>query len=211
MAMLIRDEFLDIRCVESDNEADAWALFTKIEPDFVVLDLELVQSNGFSLLQTIKSHNVRTPVLVVTMHEEVEYLSHAFSLGANGYVSKRDKPEVLLKGIHCILRGEKFLSDLLSSAMITHLKDGGEPSSKTVLTKLTSREQDVFLRLGQSFSSQEIGDHLGISFRTVDTHIERIRAKLGLESRHKLICLAVKVYQELPPDFKEMGNNPPTF
>lgn len=192
MIMLIKDQYPEIVIFESGTECGALEIVHKENPDMVILDLELNQGEGLSVLQQMRHEGKATPVLVVSMHQKPDRINQALREGANGYIFKGDGAENLLAAIQSILDGDKYMSESIPSIVVQGLQAGKLSQDASPLPALSKREQEIFDLIGQSLTPKEVAYQLHISSHTIDTHIERILEKLHLASRHQLICMAVQ-------------------
>jgi len=189
--LLLQDEFKDVCFQESDGENDALKKIDKSGADFVVLDLDLKEGDGFSLIQRIREKYPNLPILVNTMYEKGESLNRALRAGANGYISKRDEPLCLLEGISKLQEGLPYFSPSILPLLL-QIAQPTDKGGMGVLNPLSDREREVLLLMGDELSKSDIAKWLNISIHTVETHIVRIRRKLNIESGKKLEYFAIK-------------------
>jgi DNA-binding NarL/FixJ family response regulator len=159
----------------------------------VVVDITLPGKPGLELIKDLKSSNPNLPVLVVSMHDESLYAERTLRAGARGYLMKNEGGDRLLEGIRAVLDGKVFVSPAISSKILDELSGGRtRRRDQDGLSGLTDREFEVFQFIGQGLTTREIGEHLHMSAKTVETHRLHIRAKLGLKSGPELIKYAVR-------------------
>lgn len=183
---------------ECDNVTEAEVMQSQHPPDFVIADIELLDTVCFDFIQQIKQKHPSVPVLVLSMHEDSQSVNLALEAGADGYITKRDDPEELKKAIMKLLNNQKYLSQTASSALVHSIQNKPEEKKLDVRGILSAREYEIFLLLGKELSRKEIASQLHISDPTVNTHIERMKRKLDMESTHKLLCLAIKTKTQTP-------------
>jgi RNA polymerase sigma factor (sigma-70 family) len=190
--LLLKDEFKEACFHESEGENDALKKVSEIEMDVVMLDLEIKEGNGFSLIQRIRERYPDQPILVNTMYEKPDFLHRALDMGANGYVSKRDDPQCIIEAIHDVQHGTSYFSPSIMPLLVQGFQNKKNDTVDNILNSLSKREREVFSLISQEFPRNEIADRLNISPRTVETHIERMRRKLNIESGKKLEYFAIK-------------------
>lgn len=164
----------------------------RLKPDVVVMDLSMPGSGGLEATRRISALGLETKVLVLTMHEEEEYLVPVLEAGASGYLTKTTADIKLIEAIRAVARGEAYLPPRATGLLLKEYKAQGEPGS-VELHKLSTREQEVLALTAEGYSSKEIGEKLFISPKTVDTYRSRIMEKLGLHHRSELVRFALKV------------------
>lgn len=178
-------------CGEADNAAFAHQQIKELEPDIVIADISLVDSTGIDLIQMLRRDHISIPVLVVTMHDERFYIEKAFKAGANGYLFKRDSVNNVTDAIRQVMSGKSYSSESVEDAMSTNSPHsvGGDSS---IVEKLSRRELQIFELLGSGNNRKEIADKLNISLKTVESHVDNMRAKLNVSSGFELVYLAIK-------------------
>lgn len=164
----------------------------EVKPDVVVMDLAMPGSNGLEATRRISALELKTSVLVLTVHAEEEYLVPVVEAGASGYLTKTSADTDLLEAIRVVARGQVFLPPKAATLLLRRYKDA-EGDDSAGLKDLSSREQEVLALTAEGFSSREIGQKLFISPKTVDTYRSRIMDKLGLSHRSELVRFALKV------------------
>ena len=164
----------------------------EVKPDVVVMDLAMPGSNGLEATRRISALELKTSVLVLTVHAEEEYLVPVVEAGASGYLTKTSADTDLLEAIRVVARGQVFLPPKAATLLLRRYKDA-EGDDSAGLKDLSSREQEVLALTAEGFSSREIGQKLFISPKTVDTYRSRIMDKLGLTHRSELVRFALKV------------------
>lgn len=178
-------------CGEAGTPAEARRAIRKAKPDIVVADLKYDQGSGLELVKELKTRYPDIKILVLSMHEESAYAERALRAGANGYIMKSVLRGSLLEAIREIMAGHIYLSERMKETVLHRVASGEESTQKSTVHDLSDRELQVFDLLGGGMSSQEAADQLGLSVRTVHTHRERIKQKLGLGSGAELVQRAV--------------------
>ncbi len=182
---LVADEAdLEI-CGEAEDVTQARQQIDATQPDLVVVDLTLKSGHGLELIQETKARNDRIKMLVSSMHDESLFAERALRAGAAGYISKQESPEKLIDAMRCVLRGEIYLSPRMSNRLL-HRLAAGESLDKDPIESLSDRELEVFQMIGRGLSTKQVSRELDISHKTVETHREKIKAKLNLKNSTEL-------------------------
>ncbi len=155
-----------------------------LNPDVILLDLNMPKVSGLSAAEIILERRPDTRILILSMHDSAEYISSALSHGAKGYVLKDVPTEEIKLAIDTVMAGEQYLCTGASAALAPKISDGREP--------LTNREQTILLQLAQGQSNKEVAQALDISVRTVETHRKNIKRKLGISSTAGLTRYALE-------------------
>ncbi len=173
VAALQNDPLLEI-CAEADNAADARALATRLQPDAAVIDLMLRDDDGLKLVRELRQDLPALRLVVLSMLDEAVYRPRAMQAGASVFVSKLAGPAAILEALH--------------QAGAPRTTKPPRPDHE--LATLTERELQVFIQLGLGRSTQEIATALKVSNKTVESHRENIKAKLGLPHANALVARA---------------------
>ncbi|MEU5402822.1 response regulator transcription factor [Streptomyces sp. NPDC005963] len=173
----------DIEVVgEAGSGEEAVALAAKLEPDVVLMDLQLGAGiDGVEATRLIASPTVH--VLVLTTYDTDADITRAIGAGATGYLLKAERPEELFAAIRAAAQGRTTLSAPVASRVMDRMRGTGSP-------QLTERERDILGQLGRGLGNREIARALFISEATVKTHLGRIYAKLGVDTRAGAVSVA---------------------
>ena len=163
-------------------------LVKQLQPDVVLLDINMPNMNGLQALQKMRLKNEKQKILMLTIHNEVEYLLRAVELGANGYVLKDSESEVLKKAIHTVYRGETYIEPTLTPEMKERMKRDKSTTSEP----LTNREVDVLKLVAEGLFNKEIACRLNISEKTVKNHVSNIFKKIGVSDRTQAAVYAIR-------------------
>ena len=180
---------------EAEDGGEAIRKTEELHPDVVVLDLSMPRMSGIEALRVLSRTSPETRVLVLTMHENDEYLFHVLKSGAAGYVLKSAGREELMLAIRTVARGEQYLSHEVSTKLVReYMRDGPARAQQpdTDTHDLTRRELEVLSLIGEGLNNQQIGDRLFISPRTVDTHRTNIMQKLDIHDSANLVRFAIE-------------------
>jgi DNA-binding NarL/FixJ family response regulator len=181
-------------CAEADSVSTAFANITACHPQVVLLDLRLRHDDGMEVIQWLKTqprlHAIR--VLVMSQATESLCVQRAMEAGAAGYIVKEEASEELLTAIRAVSAGELYLSRKMSAGLLRELFDGNRSRASHGLRSLSNRELQVLRLLGQGQSTREAAAQLKLSFKTIETHRENIKHKLGLADAAELIAHATR-------------------
>jgi DNA-binding NarL/FixJ family response regulator len=175
---------------EAKDGHEAVHLVTEKLPDVAVVDISMPGMDGMEVISQIQCRHPNLPVLVLTMHEEEQYVIRCISAGAMGYVTKRSAPEDLVKAIRKVYGGGRYLTELAAEALATRMARGAGELSP--LDELSDREIQVLRRLALGQTNREIADAYFISVKTVDTYRSRLLRKLRLRNNAELARFAIQ-------------------
>ena len=177
----------DLDCIGvADNTADAKQLVEKSVPDLMILDLRLKSGDALDLIKTLRVEHPKIKVLVFSQYNELIFAERTLRAGALGYVMKENATEELLRAIQKILAGDIYVSERLAATFIRRSLERKPSVSGTGIERLSDRELQVFQLIGASYSTREIADEFHLSVKTIETHRENIKSKLGLENATEL-------------------------
>lgn len=163
----------------------------KSKPNIVVVDLSMPGPDGLEFIKNLHVHMPKLPVLVLSMHDEMLYAERALKAGAQGYIMKHEAETNIMAAIRRVLQGEVYLSLAMTGHLLRKVADQSDTKPISQLETLADRELQVFEHIGRGYRSVEIAEQLGISIKTVESHVSRIRQKLGLRNSHEVARQAV--------------------
>ena len=163
----------------------------EMEPDLIIADISLQQSDGIDLVKHVKRYHPKTPVLVLSMHDEYLYAQRALAAGAKGYIMKQEAMDSVVNAIHHVLEGKIYLNEKVKEHILSSMSDAPAAREKSPVARLTDRELQVFKLIGRGFSSREIAERLFLSIKTIGTYRERIKEKFNLKHANELVRCAV--------------------
>jgi DNA-binding NarL/FixJ family response regulator len=192
LRMLIDDEPDLLVCGEAGDADEAIRVLDAMKPDLVIVDLSLKGSSGLELIKRIKSRESGSKMLVSSMFDESLYAERVLNAGALGYVSKQEAMEKVIEAIRCVLSGRVYLSAAMSDRMLHRLTRDHQTPERSPVETLSDRELEVFEMIGRGRTTGEVASQLHLSVKTVETHREKIKAKLRLKSAAELYQYAVR-------------------
>lgn len=167
---------------EASNGAEAVALGAELDPDLILLDLNMQGMDGLETLSKLREQGVTSRIVMLTVSDADEDVLEAITRGADGYLLKDMEPEVLLEQIERALSGKLVMSEAITQVLATALRKPAQQHSAK-LDSLTSREQEILKLIAMGLSNKLIARELDISDGTVKVHVKHLLKKLGLRSR----------------------------
>jgi len=187
----IIEESGDIQVVaEASDGREAIRKAMETAVDVAVVDISMPGLDGLEVITQLQALNPKLPVLVLTMHEEEQYVIRVFSAGAMGYITKRSAPEQLVTAIRKVHGGSRYLSDSAAELLALHVAKG--TPGRSLLDSLSNREIQVLRRLAMGQTTREIAEAYNISTKTVDTYRFRLLRKLNLRNNTELSRFAIQ-------------------
>jgi two-component system response regulator NreC len=177
---------------EADNGEDAVRQAVETRPDVLVLDIAMPRLNGLEALRQIRALGVPSKVLVLTMHDEEQYVLQVLRAGGQGYVLKASADTTLMEAIRTVQRGHAYLYPSATTLLVESFRDRTSDDNGDGFDTLSEREREVLVLTAAGYTNQEIADKLIISAKTVDTYRSRIMEKLHLHHRSELVKLALR-------------------
>ncbi len=173
-------------CGEAADEAQALQLVTGTEPDLVIIDLSLAGGSGLNLIERIRAHHDGVAMLVASMHDESLFAERVLAAGALGYINKQEAPSKIIKAVRRVLKGKVYVSDAMTERLLGGLTGTTKTPDQPPMQRLSNRELEVFELIGRGMTTGKIADHLQLSIKTIETHRENIKKKLGLSTGQEL-------------------------
>jgi two-component system nitrate/nitrite response regulator NarL len=189
--LLDMDDGLDLIGEAADGQ-EGFLLVQKLNPDIILLDINMKGMNGQETLKAIKSDNPDAHVLMMTVSDSEEDVVTALRNGADGYLLKDMEPEDMLKAIHKAMRGQIAISESLTQLLAHALRSDGNPPTDVEVAGLTERECQILKHVAKGESNKTIAHKLDISEGTVKVHVKHILKKLNLRSRVEAAVWALK-------------------
>jgi len=174
---------------EASDGEEALKKTRELRPDVVLMDISMPRMNGLAVTEVLRKEAPHVKILVLSVHNNKEYVFRIIQAGAHGYISKEAPPEELLRAIESVHTGEPFFSPEIARAALNQIVTSG--GKKEPFAQLTSREREVLILIAEGQSNKEIASRLGIGVRTIETHRERIMRRLDIHSVAGLTKFAI--------------------
>lgn len=180
---------------EAGNGEDAVKMYSSLKPDLVIMDISMPGMNGIEATRVIKEKDPDARILILTMHDNQEYLNQIIRSGAKGFILKNTDKEELLDAVRTVAGGDNFFSKDISKLIIDNYIRTAKETEKSDAYKevpLTKREIEILKLIASGYSNQEIANILYISYNTVDTHRKNIMHKLSIKNTAGLVRYAIE-------------------
>jgi DNA-binding NarL/FixJ family response regulator len=178
---------------EAATGREALTLCRRLQPELALIDVRMPGLDGLAACCAIKQECPATSVILITIHENPEYLFEALKAGAAGYVLKDISQRELLTAVQGVLRGESMLNKELVTRLLQRLARETPSQEDPSPEPLSPREREVLHLLTQGQTNREIAQHLTVSVSTVKIHVEHILAKLGVSDRTQAAVRAIEL------------------
>lgn len=198
---LIREGIKQILELESDiavigqagDGEEAFNMAMELNPDIILLDINMPKLNGIETLRKFKDMGIKSKVIILTIHEDKEYILKTLKLGANGYMLKDSSADSLIKGIRDVAKGEKYIQPSVAD-LVSRSSNYDEYFNISIdkINSLTKREYEVLILIAEGLNNKDIADRLYISEKTVKNHVSNIFKKLDLNDRVQAAIFAYK-------------------
>ena len=175
---------------EAATASETVSLAATLQPDVVVLDISMPGQSGLQVAALLRGQSPKPRVLILSMHNNAEYVLESVRAGAHGYLLKDTAGTELRSAIRTVFRGESYFSPPIASRLREALRGEQETHAGT-LAQLTAREREVLLGIANGRTNKEIAGELGISHRTVETHRESLMRKLQIRTVAELTRFAM--------------------
>lgn len=179
---------------EASSGAEALEVVGTVRPDVLLLDLSMPDAGGLEVLRSLGEAGTRPRVLILSMHDDAEYVLRAVEAGVDGYLLKDDAgPSMLRTAVRAVHAGDSYFSASAAAALAGAVREGPEDTEGSgPLAELTGRELEVLGLIASGRTNREMAGELGISRRTVETHRENLMRKLDIHSVAGLTRLAIE-------------------
>ena len=184
---------------ETGDGLEALQILKTLPVNLAVLDITVPGLSGIEVTKQIKRHYPDCKVLILTVHNNQEFLKYALAAGTDGYVSKQEAAKELLGALEAIRQGGMYISPLMSPQLTGCFQEGQPSRQSTGPDRLTSRDLEIIKLIAEGKTSKEIAGILSLSFRTVQNHRLRIMKKLHLNKNTELVKYALRQGLILPP------------
>jgi len=177
---------------EATNGLEAVAQTRSLQPDLVLMDINMPKSDGFEATRQIKAKVPDVRIVMLTVSEDADDLKTAIQCGADGYLLKDLSPETLFQQLRGLGSGEAPISRAMTGKLFDQLARKSQPVAQPTTTgKLSKRETQVLALVANGYSNQEIADELSIAHNTVKNHLRSILSKLEVKNRAQAAAYAV--------------------
>ena len=178
---------------EATNGSEALKMVKELNPDVVIMDIAMPIMGGLEATRRINKEFPRTKILVLTQHDDKEYVFPVIESGASGFISKAAASSELVSGIRAVYRGDSYLSPAVAKLLVVNYRrTAGKQTGQDLYDQLTERERDVLKLIVEGYSTKEIADTLIITPKTVEGHKTNLMAKLGIHNRIELVKYALR-------------------
>lgn len=175
---------------EAANGVECLENLKKYDPEVLLLDINMPEMNGIEVLKKLKQDQSTVKVLILTVHNELDYLMNAVDIGVEGYIMKDSESSELKKAIRAVRDGENYIQPSLIPALNNRLMN--RDIDKDRVASLTNRELEVLIQVANGMFNKEIATNLNISERTVKNHISNIFKKIEVSDRTQAAVFAIK-------------------
>lgn len=179
---------------EANNGAEAIKLAQVLQPDVVLMDIEMPEISGIQASEEIKKSRPDCKIVIISMHQEKELIKKLVEKGVDGYLLKNSSKDEVLSALRAVLDNQPYFSQDVTLSLLNKAKPQGHNGKSEVvsLASLTEREVEILKLVAEGMTNKEIGENLFISHRTVDTHRTNLMKKLEITNVAGLIRFAFK-------------------
>lgn len=189
LRQILSDEFLELELGEAENAQGVFKNLSEKKWDILILDINMPGRSGLEVLKQIKDDKIFIPVLVLSMHAEEQIALRALKSGAWGYLSKDAADTELIKAIHQILDGRRYITPSLAEQLAEQIEN---PSSQVPHDRLSCREYQTLMLISLGKTISEIAEELSLSVPTISTYRARILEKMGMKTNAQLTRYAIR-------------------
>jgi DNA-binding NarL/FixJ family response regulator len=174
-------------CGETGEPDQVLPTIRRTRPDIVILELLLGGRGSFSLIEEIRRHHPRLPILIFSSEKEFFLARRALDAGAEGYVLKREAATAILEALRSLLEGKIYVSPHLTESPSSQVVPLGGKNGIRGIQKMSNRELQIFQMLGEGQNTREMASNLGLSVKTVETYCARLKTKLNIRNVNELL------------------------
>lgn len=182
---ILREAFLTAQIYEVTNGLDAIDKVREIDLDLILLDISMPEKNGIETLKQLRTEGIKIPILILSMQPEEQYAIRVLKAGGSGFINKNKTTEELIKAVHKVLSGRKYISSSIAEILAESMDSGGNVS--LAHEQLSDREMEVLQLIASGKKVSEIAEIIFLSVNTVSTYRARILEKLSLSNNAELM------------------------
>jgi len=175
---------------EAGDGEEVVAQAAVLQPDVILMDLQLPKINGVEATRRILHSQPRVNVLVLTMFEDTDTVLAAMRAGARGYILKDTDEEALLRSVRAVASGEALFGPGVAERLMRYLAEATPSAERAAFPELTDREREVLYLLAQGLSNQQVAERMGISLKTARNHVSNILGRLQVADRTEAVARA---------------------
>lgn len=165
----------------------------KHKPDVILLDINMPKLNGIEALRRMRSIGIQSKVIILTLHDDKEYLCETVNIGANGYVLKDADSDSLVKAINDVMDGKSYIQPSIANLLVSEIRSKEHKSADEMrIEALTKREYEVLTLIAEGLNNKEIAGRLFISEKTVKNHVSSIFRKIEVSDRIQAAIFSFK-------------------
>lgn len=184
------DDNIDVIGQAGDGE-EGMKKILEYRPDVILLDINMPKINGIEVLRRAKDLGVESKIIMLTIHDDKEYLQETIKIGANGYVLKDSDADGLIKAIKDVAKGKTYIQPSIATLLVEGINEKDDEISMKIAS-LTKREYEVLTVIAEGLNNREIAERLFISEKTVKNHVSNIFRKLEVSDRIQAAIFAFK-------------------
>ncbi|WNS40800.1 response regulator transcription factor [Paenibacillus sp. MMS20-IR301] len=178
---------------EAEHGLEALPMIQKLQPDVILMDLNMPVMGGLETMQELKKQGSQVPVIILTTYNEDELMISGLAIGAKGYLLKDTSRENLFRNIESAVRGETLLSaDLMERVIAAKSQEQSAAAAPQASSPLSEKETFILQAVARGYKSKVIASDMNISERTVKAHLTAVYNKLGVESRSQAVAVALE-------------------
>jgi len=167
-----------------------------LQPDVILMDINMPKKNGITVIKELKEKHCKSKIIVLTIHDDRQYLLESINSGASGYVMKDEEVDNLIKAIRDVYRGQVYIQPSVNDKLVYYAHNDeskySDTHDKSLISKLTQRELEVLRLIAEGKNNKEIGDELFISEKTVKNHVSNIFKKIDVCDRTQAAIFVFK-------------------
>jgi DNA-binding NarL/FixJ family response regulator len=179
-------------CAEASNAQTALQMMREHSPDLAIVDIALPGPNGIELVKSMTAEKPDLRILMLSLHDESVFALRALRAGARGYLMKEEAVDWVMKALSAVASGKLFISAKLNQRLIFRLVHGDQSEAENPVELLSDRELEILHCLGRGGTTRSIAAQLSLSIKTVETHRNHAKQKLGLKDQEELVKFAAE-------------------